>query len=240
MKIRTRFLNELLAAATVGIGRLLFRTLRNRAIEADPCLNPVSGWPEPAIYLVWHDAILIPAFLGKLRPAVALVSQHRDGSFLAASLRRLDIGQVRGSSSRGGASAMLKLLDLAPGAHLIITPDGPRGPRRQIKLGPVFLASRSGRPIVPTAYACVKSWNVKGTWTDLQIPKPFTTVHILVGEPIKLPPDLSRDQLIEAEKRVQAALDALTLRAERLARGEEADPETAIAVHVSSALKRAG
>ena len=96
LKIRTRILNELLAATAVGLGRMLYRTLRVKVIEADPSTNPYTGSREGVIYLVWHDAILTPLFAGEHRADSALVSKHRDGSFLAASLRRLRIGLVRG------------------------------------------------------------------------------------------------------------------------------------------------
>lgn len=215
----------MLAALIVMLGRALFRTLRIEAIEADPSSNPYSGDGPAVIYSVWHDAMLVPLFAGRHRRTVALVSKHHDGSFLAASMQRLSIGLVRGSSSRGGAAAVRQMLDLPADKNIVMTPDGPRGPRRQIKLGLVFLASHCGRPIVPTAFAAVREWRVKGTWTDLLIPRPFTTVYALTGRPIIIRPDLSRDELLEVEKQVQAEMEALNARAERLARGDSASAD---------------
>jgi lysophospholipid acyltransferase (LPLAT)-like uncharacterized protein len=209
----------MLAALTVLWGRALFRTLRIECIEADPSTNPYSGDGPAVIYSVWHDVMLFPLFAGRHRRTVALVSKHHDGSFLAASMRRLNIGLVRGSSSRGGAAAVREMLDLPADKNIVMTPDGPRGPRRQIKLGLVFLASHCGRPIVPTAFTAARAWRVKGTWTDLLIPRPFSTVYALTGQPMVIKPNLSRAELLEAQTQVQAAMDALDADAERLARG---------------------
>jgi len=220
LKIRSAWLTRLLAALTVLLGRTLFRTLRIETIEADASANPYTGDGPAVIYSVWHDAMLVPLFAGRHRRTVALVSKHHDGSFLAASMRRLQIGLVRGSSSRGGAAAVREMLELPADKHIVMTPDGPRGPRRQIKLGLVFLASHCGRPIVPTAFVAVRAWRVKGTWTDLLVPRPFTTVYALTGQPIVIPPNQSRDELLAAEAHVQAEMEMLNARAERLARGE--------------------
>jgi len=100
--------------------------------------------------------------------------------------------------------------------HVIITPDGPRGPRRQMSHGIVFLASRTGRRVVPTGYSCSRCWRVKGSWTDLVIPKPFAKVFLLAGDAIKVPPGLERDELRPYTAMIQAEMDRLNAEAERL------------------------
>lgn len=158
-------------------------------------------------------------FAGRHQPnkSVALVSKHQDGSFLGQGLKMLGIGLVRGSSSRAGAAAMREMLSIPANKHFVLTPDGPRGPRRRTKLGIVFLASRSGRAIVPSAFAAVKCWRLPGTWTDLEIPKPFTTVYAMTGKPILVPPDATREALLAIEAVVQSEMDRLTDEAEQLA-----------------------
>lgn len=221
MKIQSRLMTSLVSALIVGLARLLYRTVSIKFIEADPSTNPFTATGGPAvIFCIWHESILSPLFAGKHRRMVALVSRHRDGSLLARTLQRINIGLVRGSSSRGGATAMLEMLDLPANKHITITPDGPRGPRRLVKAGPIFLASRTGRPIVPTAFVPARCWRVQGTWTDLQIPKPFTTVHAILGQPITYKPDLSRDELHAAERELQAAMDGVQQLAEALARAD--------------------
>jgi len=217
MKIRSAFLNWALAATAVFLCRAVFRTLRLRAVEADVRTNPYSGDGDAVIYCVWHDAILFPMFAGRHHRTVALVSKHQDGSFLGLGLRMLGIGLVRGSSSRAGAAAMREMLSLPANKHVVVTPDGPRGPRRRTKLGMVFLASHSGRAIVPTAFAPVKCWRLPGTWTDLVIPKPFTTLYAMTGKPIPVPHDATREVLLAIEVAIQSEMDHLAEEAEQLA-----------------------
>src|SRR5262249_37909255 len=113
MKIRSRWLNWLLAASVVLVCRVLFRTLRIQYLEATPNTNPYTNdGTEGFIYSVWHDEIAFPMFAGKHLRTVALVSKNVDGSHLAYGLHLLNIGLVRGSSSRGGAAAMRELLKL--------------------------------------------------------------------------------------------------------------------------------
>src|SRR5205814_9078199 len=133
--------------------RLLFRRLRIKYLPGAPNTNPDSNdGLEGFSYSVWHDEIAYPMFAGRHVRTVALVSKNFDGSHLAFGLKMLGIGLVRGSSSRGGAAAIRELLRLPTNTHLVLTPDGPRGPRRKVKLGLVFLASHSGRGIAPTAF----------------------------------------------------------------------------------------
>ena len=182
--------------------------------------NPYAASPrERFIYCVWHDSMVIPAFAGKHRFTAALTSRHADGSFVAHVLRCVGVSTIRGSTNRMGAGAMRQLMRATEDKHLVITPDGPRGPRRQVSTGIAFLASRTGRAVVPTAYSCVRCWRITGSWTNLIIPKPFTQVYLLAGEPIKVPPDLGCDELQQHVARIQAEMDRLNDTAERLSKG---------------------
>lgn len=215
MKIRSRAANWLIAAAVVVASKLLFRTLRIRLIAADARTSPyLKDTTDAFLYCVWHDSIAFPMFAGRHVRTVALVSKHQDGSCLSTGLEMLGIGLVRGSSNRHGAPAMRELLRLPVGKHVVMTPDGPRGPRRRIKPGLVFLASRSGRAIVPTAFAASRFWALKGSWTNLIIPKPFATAYALTGTPIDIPEGLDREGLIDFEQRVQNEMDRLATLAE--------------------------
>lgn len=222
MKIRSRWLNWLVAAAVVAICRLLFRTLKIHYCVGAHHTNPYDiDRPEGFIYCVWHDAIAYPMFAGRHFRTVALVSQNVDGSHLARGLRMLGIGLVRGSSSRSGAAAIRELVRLPPNTHVVMTPDGPRGPRQKTKPGMIFIAAHAGKSIVPTAFSAKRSWKIRGSWTTLSIPKPFTTVYALSGPPIAVPSDASPEQLAEIEAHVQAEMDRLNAEAEQLATGQQ-------------------
>jgi len=186
MRLRSVTVNWLIGVFAILVFRGLFLTLRLRFHTADKT-NPfaIEGG-DRFIYCVWHDQLLIPIFGGKHRHTAALVSQNQDGGFVAAGLRSVGILPIRGSSSRRGAQAMRQLICESEGKHIVMTPDGPRGPRRELSLGVIFLASHTGRAIVPTAFTCERSWRFGVGWTDLLVPKPFSKVHLLTGEPIHI------------------------------------------------------
>lgn len=227
MKIRSRWLTRWISWGVVRTGQLLFRTCRLVYLAPEPWLRlDDAATPEksPAsVMCVWHDALLIPTFCviePIRRRTCGLVSQHQDGSFLAEAMKILGYTTVRGSTRRGGAAAVRKLVDDTAGKHIVITPDGPLGPRRKLKTGAIYVASQTGRAICPGAFACRSGWRIQGKWTDMLIPRPFTTVYLVTGTPIAVPPDLSRGELERYVSLVQAAMDHLTDLAERLARGE--------------------
>jgi len=78
------------------------------------------------------------------------------------------------------------------------------------------VASRTGLAVVPTAYSCARYWTIKGSWTDLIVPKPFTRVYLLAGEPIQVPPGLAEQGLKEYVELIQVAMNRLNAKAEGL------------------------
>lgn len=220
MRIRSRWLTWVLAWLAVTVVRLLFASCRMvyHAPERRLRLDAAADAAERFVYCVWHDGLLIPTFAPPKRLRVCaccLVSQHQDGGYLAAAMSLLGYSTVRGSTNRGGAQAVKQLLTDTAGKHIVITPDGPRGPRRIVKPGAVYLASQTGRRIVVGAFACQRSWRIQGSWTDALFPQPLTTVHLLTSAPISIPPELSRDELNQHVAVVQQALDQLQDAAER-------------------------
>lgn len=216
MKIRSPLLTRLAAWIAVQVGRLLFWTLQRDYRDS------VRGCCEPDpegyfIYVTWHDTLILPAFVAPGYNVAALISRHQDGSYLADALRFLNMKPIRGSSSRGGAQAVRQILDEAGSRHVIITPDGPRGPRRRLKPGAVYLASQTGMPLIVCAAAAANAWSIRGSWTDLVIPKPFSRIVIRCSSPMQIPPNLSRSQLLEFMEQVQQTADETYAMCERLA-----------------------
>jgi lysophospholipid acyltransferase (LPLAT)-like uncharacterized protein len=221
MKIRSRWLNIVLShCATFGL-RLLFLTIRVQHFkvveDATPYSRPVAR--QRYTFSMWHDQIVMAVFSLRTWNLAGLISQHRDGGYLADSVLIAGIQPVRGSTSRGGAEAVSEILD-RPDLHLAMTPDGPRGPRRKMKEGIVFISSRSGRPIVPTALLCNRQWTVPGSWTDMAIPKPFSKVTLIAGTPMTVPSDLPRDEMMAWAEFVSNEMARLELLAERIQRGD--------------------
>jgi len=207
LKIRNRYLTKLAAFVAVVLVRALFKTCRIEvATEVDGCCPYEDTGDRRFLYCVWHDDILMTCFCGQPKKMAGLVSPHQDGSYLAEAMRWIGISSVRGSSKRGASRALRELLDRVRDLHVAITPDGPRGPRRQMKTGIIYLASRSGRIIIPTGYACRRAWRIPGSWTDMQLPKPFTRIHARGGPAFVVPPDLEREELEVYAQRLQAEM----------------------------------
>lgn len=224
MKIRNRTLIRFAAWLASRPFIALSRMLR---IEIS-CETPGTDISDPDatqqfIYCLWHDQILFPLLrsaqiksLLRTRRCVALVSRHQDGLILTDFMENVGIHSVNGSSSRGGSQAMRQLITEAEGSSIFITPDGPRGPRREVKQGIVFLAAQTGRPIVPLGVACTKTWNFQGNWTNLVVPRPFTRLFIQGGRPITVPEGADRETLEQYRLQVEAEM----ARVERIARME--------------------
>ncbi len=218
--------------AATGI-HLLFRTLRYRTFysrsDTSPYL-PVTG--ATYTYCVWHDSLIIPLFAGRQPNTMAVVSQHGDGNWIALLLKALKIRSVRGSSSKGGANAMRQILEQGQSGHFVLTPDGPRGPRRKMKAGVSFLASRAGKAVVPTAFSCSRAWYIGTGWTDLMLPMPFSKIYLITGTPIEIPVDARREELDAFSQQIEDEMFRLNARADRLAKGlpDEVEPTLAVAV----------
>lgn len=222
VKIRNRYLTIFVGWSVALIFRLLARTLRYEGHHEAAHTYPAGPTERRYIYSLWHDSILIPLALAALgNPKIAaLVSRHQDGSYLAEFMRYCHVRSIRGSSSRGGAQAMREMLAESDDYHIFITPDGPRGPHHELKEGIVFLASHTGRPIIPVASLYPSAWHLKGSWTGLWVPKPFSRCYYLLGVPLVVPPDLTREQLAEQRQRLQSEMDRMEAKLARIVRGE--------------------
>jgi lysophospholipid acyltransferase (LPLAT)-like uncharacterized protein len=145
-----------------------------------------------------------------------LISQHADGLIVAEICKHLRMGVVRGSSTRGGVEAVRQLL--RPGRYrcVAVTPDGPRGPRRQVQMGIIYLASKLGWPIVPVGVGYRKPWRLR-SWDRLAIPRPYQPSAFVTAEPIVVPAGLDREGLETYRRKLEDALLDLTAKAERAA-----------------------
>ena len=222
MKIRSRFLIRLAARSLSAGIRLLFRTLDLDVRLQVPGISPyVETGDERFIYCVWHDSILGPTFGGPQTHVAALTSQHTDGTLVADLLESVGITPIRGSSSRGGARAVKQMMEAARNHHIVIATDGPRGPRREVKDGIVYLAAQTGRAVIPVTFAARSCWRPRGKWTDLIVPKPFAQSVMLAGEPIRVPARLTKDGRAHWRGVVQQAMDELDEAVNRMAAGED-------------------
>jgi lysophospholipid acyltransferase (LPLAT)-like uncharacterized protein len=149
-----------------------------------------------------------------------LLSQHQDAEILTHAAHFAGLGTVRGSTHRGATTALRKLLRHGRGLNLAITPDGPRGPRRSLAPGCIYLASRLQIPLIPMGVGYDRPWRYRRVWDQFAIPRPFSRARVVNGPRLTLPPDLDRDQIEAHRAWVEKMLNQLTETAERWAAGE--------------------
>lgn len=210
MKIRDRRLIALAGWLGTGVVHTLSATLRfdHRSVGPVP-LDPLQPPAREAfIYALWHEDFLIPVARFGNPNVSALVSAHADGQVLGSLLRAKGMRAVCGSTGRRAVAAVRELLREHSG-HLAVTPDGPRGPRRVVQPGVVYLASRTGLRVVPIGVGHHKPWRVN-SWDSFAVPRPFSRVRCVFGQPLAVPPGVRSDALGAHARLLQAELDRVT------------------------------
>ena len=159
------------------------------------CKKRFSGaLPDaPCVLLFWHDKLaFMPFIYSHLRPkmprkdAYVIISDHKDGELITRVVSHFGIKAVRGSSYKNAVRALVGALSvLKKGGDLVITPDGPRGPRHSISDGCVTIPQKSGAKIAILSYNSSKSWFFK-SWDKMELPKPFSTLNYTISEPFSV------------------------------------------------------
>lgn len=216
--MRIRPPGSLIYAAAQGlIGSLRFHRFGFEHLRRAASLSPTGT----AIYCHWHQSLMTliaPHQRTGIRIA-ALASLSGDGEIIADYLDRVGIRPVRGSSARGSARAAKELYGaLAEGWHVVIPCDGPRGPARQCKEGPLEIARRHRVPVLPLAARASRDVEL-GSWDRFRIPLPGAHVAVVYGEPILYPPEEpSAEEVTARAAALSRELDRLDDRATALVR----------------------
>lgn len=161
---------------------------------------------EPIIGLFWHGELVMQIFTTRAfvhkGPVNMLNSHHKDGALMVNTMKKFGLGTIRGSSRQGAVKALIDAIKFVKsGGSMVITPDGPKGPRHSVSNGAVVLAQKADIPIVAMHANPTKYWRLK-TWDQLIIPKPFGTITFIIGDPFKVT-GLSVE---EAKQKVQQEL----------------------------------
>jgi lysophospholipid acyltransferase (LPLAT)-like uncharacterized protein len=215
VKIQSPFLMKLGGLLGVAAVRHWMATLDYKVAYYDRSIDP--AYPEctgQKIYIFWHEYILCPFYLRGHCNMVMLLSRHRDAEMLSYGARLMGFDFVRGSTNRGGVTAINELARAGRHMHLTITPDGPRGPRRVLARGPVYLASKLQMPLVVMGFGYDRPWRFRRAWDQFAVPRPFSRVRAVVSGEIHVPADLDRDGIEHYRQRVEDLLNRLTLEAE--------------------------
>jgi lysophospholipid acyltransferase (LPLAT)-like uncharacterized protein len=200
-----------ISAASVlggGVLRLLAMTWRVRLVNGE-VLETLRAARAPFIFALWHGQLLPLIWQQRGQGVAVLISEHGDGEIIARVAEGLGLRTVRGSTTRGGGRALIRLIgELRDGHEIAVTPDGPRGPARQFAPGALVAAHRAAAPSVPIAAGARRYWQLK-SWDGFIIPKPFTRVTVAVGDPVRVEAAAVGDAAADAP-RLEAILNALS------------------------------
>ena len=214
---------RLVSLLIYALARLIAATLRLRVVGEER-VRAFQDAGQGVILVTWHGRTLVPITRFRGRGYWAVISTSRDGEYQNRIFRRLGWQTVRGSTSARGAvrSALALCRHLQAGATLAFTPDGPRGPRGQVQPGAIFLARKSGCPIIPAGVSAHPR-TLARTWDGYLLPRPFARAALIYGEPIFIPADADGEEQQVWAERVGAAIDALEAEAEQLVGASRAD-----------------
>ncbi|MEW6666216.1 MAG: lysophospholipid acyltransferase family protein [Thermodesulfobacteriota bacterium] len=183
--------------------RFYLSLLRVKVVGEEIALGCLTDYGK-IIVAVWHQRFLPAlAYVTKFRnfKPIVMISQSKDGDLAAWLAERLGLVPVRGSSTRGGATALSAILkSLKSNQAVIHIVDGPTGPKGVVKPGLISMARMSGAVILPVLVSVDRAW-IMGSWDRFLVPKPFSKVTIEWGPPLAVPRDL--DQAGDEEFRAE-------------------------------------
>lgn len=206
---RERFLIRVADLFLYSLIFLLGKTIKFE-FEGKEYLDEIKQNGKVPIYAFWHNRIFLATYFFRDQNIVVMASQSFDGEYISRFIQRFGYGAARGSSTRGGVGAIVKMIRLMrekiPTAFTI---DGPKGPRYEAKNGACILAKKSRNPIIPIIFEA-KSFRTIGSWDKLQIPKPFTKAKIIAAEPVFVEQNATDEEIEKSRKELQTKLDELT------------------------------
>jgi lysophospholipid acyltransferase (LPLAT)-like uncharacterized protein len=212
---RERFFVFFLGGLVHLVLRVLGTTTR-KTHENDAELRSRFANDERVILAFWHGRIVMMPFAYFGTGVCIMNSRHRDGALISQAIRPFGIDVVYGSSTRGWVGGLRGLLEAhGRGRDLAVVPDGPRGPRCRAKSGAVQLARATGAPIYPAAFSASRRLVLRKSWDWLTIPAPFSRVHYVVADPIRVAADATPEEMEVSRAELERRLNEVTARADR-------------------------
>jgi len=188
--------------------RLLCLTIRFRHVHLD-LHDPDKVIRTGVIIAVFHGEHFPSLYAFRNRGMAVIASQSADGELLARIMHAFGYTTVRGSSSRGGARALIDLTrTLKAGTTIAIAVDGPRGPRHEVKPGVMLMAKMTGSPVLPIAASTSSYWQFK-SWDRFRVPRPFSKAIVTVGTPFYVPVDATDEQMQRLCEQFKSELQTL-------------------------------
>lgn len=209
MKLPAPLAQSLVPAAAAAMIRALHATMKIRCLGCER-LDDLRRAGRAYIHAFWHAHLLLMPYAYPGGKIAILISEHRDGEYIARTMERFGHTTVRGSTTSGGAAALREVVRLArQGYDLGFTPDGPRGPRCRAQSGVVAAARLSGHPILPVAFAGAPAREM-GSWDRFVVPYPFSRGVFAYGPPIEVDSEADEAAMEKARLQVEDELNACT------------------------------
>ena len=166
------------------------------------------------IYALWHGRQLFLVYSHRHQNICILISESKDGEYIARIAEKFGLQWIRGSSSHGGMKALIKMKRKIEeeGAPAGFTPDGPRGPFHKVQPGVIYLAQKTGRPIIPLTFAARRKKVIKN-WDEFIVPYPFNYIVVMNGEPIYVSPE---DNIEAKSQELENILNKMTEEADKM------------------------
>ena len=215
LSFHQRTLARLIGAGGAPVVGALCRSLHWR-IEGMAHHEAIIASGRQPIFAFWHGRVLQATWFWRHRGIVVMISENFDGEWISRLIHWFGYRTARGSSSRGGARAMVRMRRLGvDGVPTAFAVDGPRGPARSVQPGAVWLASLTGQPVLPFHAESDRHWTT-GSWDGTQIPKPFARAAMVIGAPIDVPRQPGDDVMAAKQQELADALAAVASRASLL------------------------
>src|SRR5687768_6313048 len=218
---RSSWFRRAQVSAIAGLGYPLINALGHTLqwrVDGMHHLEAIRAAGRQPVMAFWHGRILPATFYFRRRGIVVITSENFDGEWIARIIERFGYGTARGSTTRGGLKAMKQLVrEMEEGKPAGFTIDGPRGPARVAQPGAVWLARATGNPVLPFHLEASRHWSLR-SWDRTQIPKPFSTVALAIGEALHVRRDASDGEVEDARVDLETRLMALEERARRMVR----------------------
>src|SRR2546427_4799247 len=216
---------KLISVVGYRLVALLGSTFRWKSDGVDHYDRVVRSGRQP-IMAFWHGRILSATYYFRRRGIVVITSENFDGEWIAGIIERFGYGTARGSTSRGARRALLQLTrDMAAGRPVAFTVAGPGGPARVAQPGAVWLAKATGNPVLPFHVEADRHWSLN-SWDRTQVPKPYATVALAIGEPLEVAADADDSGVETARRMLEERLHALEARAFELISGAASPQRT--------------
>ncbi|MDD4976312.1 MAG: lysophospholipid acyltransferase family protein [Bacteriovorax sp.] len=184
--------------------RLLNLTYRYEFLGLDNKQKAQAGHPQKTFaYALWHQNLIGAIFSHIGEHFTMVISDSKDGELVAVTCKKFGHHPARGSSTRGGKKAMIEIVkNMKKGFPGALTVDGPKGPAHIVKPGIIEIARLSHCAILPLSPYAEKYWVFKKSWDQFRIPKPFTKIIVVIGEPIYIGEETTRDHFDDIAKLV--------------------------------------